>query len=264
MSDTLDTPDGIGIAADAYDPNTPGALLRGTRHILEDGEPLCGNPTVAGRVKSGSYHSEATEYPLAKRELCETCARAYLSKHGSQDETFALLPTLKKGDWVKVETVDGETITGQVRHTPDEDDYPARRIKLVVSGEPQERWVYGIEEKVKVRVREGEQPVISDDDRALTDVSPIDPPAGNADRRTDATLRELEEIAGDVAETVMACGRDVHTFRLNLSPETDVWGLADRLYERGYTVTGAMDGAERKTTDTHKLRLEADELATPA
>lgn len=257
-------PDAFAIAADAVDIHRPEeTTMIGTRHILDaDDRPLCGNHVVAGHVANGKYAIEHTRYPLNSYELCGNCAKSYLATHGSNDDVFAAIPTYSKGDWLKITTTDGDTITGRVYNASDASTHPTRYVRLVVSDEPQQRWVYGIDDEIKIQVKEGHQPSV-DGTLLIEDLERMDPPADNIDARTAATIDELEDIVGVAADTVMPVGSDPFSFHLNVRPDADVWALADRLYDHGYAITSTVRGDDRPGTNTHAIGLTASELADP-
>lgn len=265
---------GVTIAAKAYDANTPEQMLHGTEHILVDGEPLCGNHHVKKHVESGRYGTETTRHPLNGHDTCKSCGQIYVSRYGSKHETFEQLADFEKGDWVSITTEDGETMTGRVSHTADRTDFPSRRITIVLSDEPQKRWIYGVEQEIKVRVSEGEQPVIAhgsilDDGYSEEPVAEIDTttaPVDNVDERTAATLDDLEEIAGSRAKTVMTLGGDRHLFHINARESLttqELWELLDEFYKAGYEIKGVTPGEERSGTDCAAISLIAKPLKSP-
>jgi hypothetical protein len=244
--------------------------LSGTRHIVINGEPLCGHPQVEKHIESGRYGTETTRYPLNDFETCKTCGSIYASEHGSQHGTFAEFAEFSEDDWVQIETAEGERITGRVRRGADTTDMPSRRITVVASDEPRERWVYGVEKEVTVAVREGEKPVIKhgsvmDDDYSETPVagvSEISEPENNIDVRTGKTMEELRDLGGDDVQNVMANGQGRKEFSVYSSDyisERELWSLLDRIYKAGYEIRYVSPASER-AGDRASIGVTADEL----
>jgi hypothetical protein len=135
-----------------------------------------------------------------------------------------------------------------------------------LSNEPQERWVYGIENTVKLRVTEGEVAQIgdfnslSDEDNseAVEQIAAIDAPENNIDERTKATVEDLRDVAVEDASTVMAMGSDVTNFHINA--DGNVAELSERLEANGYEVTNITPGCERSGTDSTAMSIDAGSL----
>jgi len=265
-SNTTDEPThGVKIAAESSY-----GELSGTRHIVINGEPLCGHPQVEKHIETGRYGTETTRYPLNDFETCKTCGGIYASEHGSKHGTFAEFAEYSEDDWVQIETTEGETITGRVRRGADTTDMPSRRITVVASDEPRERWVYGVEKEVTVAVREGEQPVIKhgsvmDDDYSETPVagvSEISEPENNIDVRTEQTMEELRDLGGDDVQNVMANGQGRKEFTVYSSDcisERELWSLLDRIYKAGYEIRYVSPASER-AGDRASIGVTSDEL----
>lgn len=267
------TSSGVTIAAEAFDPGRESQVLHGTKHILIDGEPLCGNPHVKSHVESGSYGTETTQYPVNEYGTCKSCAQSYVTNYGSEDELFEKTLEFEEGDWVSVTTENGETMTGRVSRTADRSEFPSRRLSLVLSDEPQERWLFPVDTKAKLRVREGEQPTISMGDATedtpetgVTDFTQIAAPEDNIDDRTEATLDDLREITGNRSESVMVLGRDPYGFHINTDESLstmEVWELLDDLHNSGYEIAGITKGENRSGTDCTAISVFATSLKSP-
>lgn len=227
----------VELVGDAYDGDD--LQWRGTVHVAVSGDVLCGNPTVQRYTDSGRYRTQATTYPLGdgRYATCQSCSRAYLSRHGSNDETFTLLPEVERGDYLRVQFADGETVIGRVQYGNDDANNPSasRFINLILSDEPIERWAYGTASTLRLRKFEGDPAHVSnnsdgpsefEDDRKVASIQRADPPADCPDRRTDAILNQLADAVAefDLGEYggVKANAKDRDVFHVSFLGDDDV------------------------------------------
>lgn len=268
--DTEKEDHGVTIAARGYDIGTDEQMLVGTEHIIVDGKPLCGNHHVVRGLGTDRYGTETTCYPLNGYDTCQRCGSIYVKRYSSEHDLFERIAEFEKGDWVEIEMADGSTQTGRVRSAADTSDFPSRHLRVVVSDEPQQRWAYGVKDELTVRVAEGESPVIccktvleDNHEEKITDITSTAGPADTVDDRTEATLAELEEIAGKRAKNIMTMGADRHKFHVNAtaSQSTEqLWQLLSDFHQAGYEITDVTLGERRLGTDCAAISLHAESL----
>jgi len=260
----------VTIAGSGYDAGRlPETHIFGTEHIVIDGDPLCNHKYVRENIQDGTYVTKPTEYPLGSGDVCNVCGTAFAREYGSQDEDFAALPEFEEGDWIRVTAKDGRVLTGRVRHEAQQSDFPHRQVAVVLSNEPQERWLYGVEREMIVGVKAGNQPVLrqrsgSDDlsPATLDAIEQIDAFEDNIDARTEATLADIERVAGEDASGVTVVGSDPLRFHVQAPARTSVWELSDRLEKHGYEVVETTQAGERNGIEQHHLSIQADEFVT--
>jgi len=89
------------------------------------------------------------------------------------------------------------------------------------------------------------------------------PPVNNIDKRTEATLNELEHLAGSRAKVMMTLRSDGYYFYVNI-PESmdnsDVWELLDRFYEAGYEIKDITCDEGQSETDCTEIILITNSL----
>lgn len=256
----IDAEPTVEIAADAYDPNTDRAVMKGTKHILVDGQLLCNHPRVRQKIASGSYHVEAEPYPLSQRP-CKTCAERYVAEFGSADPVYQLPTNFEAGDWIQIQTEAGDEYTGRIRHTGERPTF--RSLTVVLSDEARARWVYGVETEATVRIGEGETPEI--DGQPIDTIEQIQEPVDSIDRQTRAVLDVIREVGGDAVSGVRAAGSEPKRFSARsvdgLDPD-DVDALADRLVGAGFDLEDVIYADDRHDRSSQsKVIVSLDQLA---
>jgi len=255
----------VEIAGDGMELNGE-AKIHGTVHIFVDGEPLCGNPHVAENYESGRYFAREEEFPLGTHGLCEHCGRSFVNDGGSNDEQFAIAGELQEGDYVALETESGDELVGRVRHD-DSDGFPRRFLTLVLSDEPRERWAYGVEKSVKVKVRAGDG--IVTEDGMMTgggiefEVASFEPtePENDIDAQTDDVLDELSELVSgmELGEYggAKTAGKEVEKFAVGIKGEERLNELKNLVNDaRRFEVRDVTPASEREHSSYSTVVVE--------
>lgn len=252
----------IEIVAAAYDANTEGASIHGTKHIRVNGKVLCGRRSIQEKADTGEFHVEETEYPLSF-QTCKNCISSYLSRYGSRDEAFEAAAKFEEGDWIEVMTPH-QIIRGRVRHPVLSGASPQRSLTIVASDEPTERWLFGTSQRFKIRLKENEYEV-AEESVASVSLKKMEPPAEHIDQQTAQICSDLESQLEDLNfgeyGGVKTTGRDLQKFAIQIknAGRAEVQKVRDALGKE-YTVESVTYPWDREHSDYAGLSIIAEEI----
>lgn len=253
----------IQVAGKPFDvPSHTGRKIVGTKHIVVDGKVLCGNISIVQKVENEEYHIEDCEFPTSVN-TCGNCTQSYLSTYGSRDPAFETASEIEAGDWVEVRTPD-RTFRGRRRFSRGSEVDSLRSLRIVLSDEPVERWTYGIEDEVKIHLRENKYTVDGEDVEDL-EIEPVAEPENHVDARTREVLADVRECVSEYElgeyGGVKTVGKEVDKFAVSIEEGTTAGVetiVAD--LEPTYTVGDVTYADEREHSSYTIIGFSASDL----